>query len=98
MQILNIDLLGEFLPVVLYVVVITLVIILSILGVKLIMLVNKLNRISDNVETKVNSLNGIFSVVDKISSTGSMVFDRVANSIVDTIGKFRKKKKEDKDE
>ena len=58
MQILNIDLLGEFLPVVLYVVVITLVIILSILGVKLIMLVNKLNRISDNVETKVNSLNG----------------------------------------
>lgn len=98
MQILNIDLLGEFLPVVLYVVVITLVIILSILGVKLIMLVNKLNRISDNVETKVNSLNGIFSVVDKISSTGSMVFDRVANSIVDTIGKFRKKKEEDKDE
>ena len=95
MYIMNIDLLSEFLPAVLYIVVIALVVTLTVLAIKTIILVNKLNRISDNVEVKVNSLNGVFSIVNKVSDASYMAFDKAVNTVVDKIGRFKKSKEED---
>ncbi|MBQ3468551.1 MAG: hypothetical protein IJH18_00610 [Bacilli bacterium] len=98
MLIMNIDLLNEFLPAVLYIVVIALVITLTVLAVKLIQVTTKLNRISDNVEEKVNSLNGIFGIVDKVSNASYTIVDKAVNTVLGTVGKIKKNKEESKDE
>ena len=71
-------------------------IILIIIGIRLLGILDKTDGICDNVEDKVNSLNGAISLVNKTASSISSLSDSIFMGITSTITKFIKKKKEDK--
>ena len=55
---------AEFLPIVLYILGSILLVVLIILGVKLIITMNKIENVVDDINTKVKTLDGFFSVID----------------------------------
>lgn len=73
-----------YLPIAVYVLLIILLIIGIILGVRLINAMDKVDEVLNNVQKKVNSLNGLFSVIDFTTDKISAFSDRV----VDTISTF----------
>lgn len=91
------DYLNFVLPVLLYIFGIILLIVLIILGIRFIQFLNKLDRLVDNVEEKVNSLNGFFSIIDRTTDSIAMLSDTVVNAIARVFSKIfnRKKKEED---
>lgn len=62
----------------LYMVTIVLVIVFIVVGFKLIEVLNKANRIADNVEDKVNSLNGAITTLTRVSDG----FASIGNSLL----------------
>ena len=54
----------EILPIILYVLGSILLVVLIILGIKLIITMNKIENVVDDINTKDKSLNGLFSVID----------------------------------
>lgn len=90
--------LNLILPVLLYTFGIILLIVLIILGIRLIMMLDKLDRVVDNIEGKVNSLNGFFSVVDKATDGIALISDSVVNTIASLIFRIFKKKKGKEDD
>lgn len=95
-----IDFLNMALPILLYVCGIIVLIILMVLGIKLIKVLDKVDRIADNVESKVNSLNLAFSLIDKttdsIVSMGNNVVGAV-NGIASKVFNRKKSKKEEEE-
>ncbi len=91
------DYLNFILPVLLYIFGIILLIVLIILGIRFIQFLDKLDRLVDNVEEKVNSLNGVFSIIDRTTDSIAMLSDTVVNAIARVFSKIfnRKKKEED---
>ena len=71
------DLLNFVLPVLLYIVCIILVIVLIVLGIKLIFTLDKVNKVVDDVSDKVNSLNGIFSFIDRTTNSFALITDKL---------------------
>ncbi len=85
-----------YLPIVIYILLIILLIIGIILGVRLIGAMDKVDEVLSDVQKKVNSLNGLFSVIDFTTDKISAFSDKVVDSIsgfISKIGNFRKKKK-----
>lgn len=96
------DFLNFVLPVLLYSFGIILIIVLIVLGIKLIFMINKLDKVVDNVSDKVNSLNGIFSFIDRTTDSLAMISDTVVNAIANFVfkifkGRRKKNKKEEED-
>ncbi len=88
--------LNTFLPILLYILGIILMVILIILGIKAIQMMDKMDRIMDNIEDKVNSLNGMFAVINKTTDSIDLISSKVVGVVTNTIGRlFRRKKKED---
>ena len=86
-----------WLPVLLYTFGIILLIVLIILGIRLIQILDRCDKVIDNVEEKVNSLNGIFSVINKTSYGLSTISDKVISGVVGMVSRIFNKKK-DKEE
>ena len=86
------EMLNMILPVLLYVAGIVVLIVLTILGIRLIQILNKVDRVVDNVEEKVNSLNTAFDVIGKASDTFALVGDSVINGIASIVTKIFKKR------
>ena len=90
--------LDGILPVLLYTAGIILLIVLIILGIRLIQILNKVEKVVDNVEEKVNSLNGVFDVVNKATDTLALVGESVVGTIAGFVSKiFNKKIKKEED-
>ena len=88
--------LNTFLPILLYILGIILMVIPIILGIKAIQMMDKMDRIMDNIEDKVNSLNGMFAVINKTTDSIDLISSKVVGVVTNTIGRlFRRKKKED---
>jgi len=88
--------LNTFLPILLYILGIILMTVLIILGIKIIQMMDKMDRIMDNIEDKVNSLNGVFAVINKTTDSIDLISSKVVGVVTNTIGRlFRRKKKED---
>ena len=89
----------SFLPIVIYLLLIALLTIGIILGIKTIITMNKLEKVVDNVNEKVESLNSIFSIIDfttdKIASFTDKVVE-VAGNLFKVL--FRKKRKDESEE
>lgn len=87
------------LPVLLYVLGIVLLVVLIILGIKLIKVVDKTDRILDDVEGKVKSLDGFFSIFDKVSDSILSLSGTVVSSVSGLISRVfkRGKRKEEID-
>ena len=83
----------HFLPIVIYLLLIALLTIGIILGIKTIITMNKLEKVVDNVNEKVESLNSIFSKIasftDKVVEVAGNLFSKVL---------FRKKRKGESEE
>ena len=83
-----------FLQLMLYILGSILLIVLIILGIKLIITMNKIENIVDDINGKVRSLNGIFSVIDMTTDKLALLSDKTISFITDTIKKFFIKRKE----
>lgn len=90
--------LNLFLPVLLYTFGIILLIVLIILGIRLIIILDKFDRVVDNIEGKVNSLNGFFSIIDKATDSIALISDSVVNTVASLVFKIFKKKKGKEDD
>lgn len=88
---------NEFLPIVLYILGSILLVILIILGIKLINMLDKMEKVVDDINTKVSSLNGLFSIIDTTTDKLSLLSDRMVDGISSVIRKLfgRKKGKEE---
>ena len=62
-----------------------------ILGIRLIQVMDKADRILDNVEDKVNTLNGIFSVIDKATSGLDIIGNKFIGMFTDVLAKLFKR-------
>ena len=94
--------LQEFLPIIIYFLLIILLIVGIILGVKAIKAIEKVEQVVDDVNKKVESLNGFFSVIDfttdKIVSLSDKIIDLIVNGFSKLFFKKKKVKKENMEE
>ncbi len=67
------------------------------IGIRMIALADKADKILDDVEEKVNSLNGIFNVVNKVSLGLETMSSKITGTIASLFGRVFKKKKEEED-
>ena len=80
------------LPVFLYALGIVLLVVLIILGIKLIKVVDKTDRILDDVEGKVKSLDGFFAIFDKVGDSLLSLSGTVVSSVSGLVSKVFKKR------
>ena len=83
-----------FLQLLLYILGSILLIVLIILGVKLIITMNKIENVVDDINGKVRSLNGIFTVIDATTDKLALLSDKTISFITDIIKKLFVKRKE----
>ena len=89
----------EFLPVILYSLGSILLVVLIILGIKLIITMNKIEDVVDDINGKVKSLNGLFSMIDYTTDKLALFSDRFVDTISSLIRKiFVRKEAKDSDE
>ena len=87
------------LPALVYILLAALLVVLIILGIKAIQFMDRTNRILDNVEQKVNSLNGLFNVIDKFTDTISGVSTKMVDGISNALSHiFKRKNKKEEDD
>ena len=87
------------LPVVLYILGSILLVILIILGIKLINTMNKIEVVVDDINKKVKTLDGVFSIVDMTTDRLALLSDKMVDGIAFIIKKiFRKRKGDEEDE
>ena len=86
----------EVLPIILYILGSILLVVLIVLGIKLIITMNKIENVVDDINGKVKSLNGFFSVIDYTTDKLALLSDRFVDTITSIIKKIfvRKEKKE----
>ena len=90
--------LNEVLPIILYILGSILLGILIVLGIKLINVMNKMEKVVDDINTKVSSLNGVFSIIDATTDKLALLSDRMVDGISLIIRKlFAKKNKKNKE-
>ena len=82
-----------FLQILMYILGSILLVVLIVLGIKMIITMNKLEKTVDNINTKLNKG---FSIVDIATDKLALVTDKIIDGISSFIGKlFSKKRKED---
>ncbi len=87
------DILNTYLPIIIYILLCILIILLIIICFKVLRAINKAQEIVDEVDKKVKSLNGIFSIVDIFADKISSITEVITDSIVLFIKKISKKRK-----
>ena len=85
----------ETFAIILYVLGSILLVVLIILGIKMIKMMDKINIAVDNINKKVDSLNGLFSIIDFTTNKFAMISDKVAEGITALIKKVFRRNKED---
>jgi hypothetical protein len=92
----------DVLPGILYLLGAILLVVLIILVVKLIKTVTKVNKVASEVEAKVDSLNGLFNVIDNATDKLSFLSDRfvdiIAGFFTNWFKRLKRKNKEEKEE
>lgn len=86
------EFLEVYLPACVNILLIVLLIVGIVLGVRLINTLNRINEVIDNVEAKVNSLNGLFNVINFTTDKITAIGDRVVEGVNGLIKRFSKKR------
>ena len=89
---------NEVLPIVLYILGAILLVALIVLTIKLIITMDKIEKVVDNITVKVKSLDGVFEVASLASNKVTFVTDKVVDIISMIIDKIFNKRKDDKNE
>lgn len=84
----------EILQMLLYILGSCLLVVLIILGIKLINTMNKLDKVIEDINKKVKTLDGLFSVIDFTTDKLAMLSDKMAEGVSNLIHKLFKRKKE----
>lgn len=82
-----------YLPIIVYILLIILLVIGIILGVRLINAMDKVDNLIDNVQGKVDSLNGLFNVIDFATDKISAFSDRTVDVLSGLLSKIGRKKR-----
>ena len=85
-----------FLPAVMYSLLIVLIIVLIILGIRMLETVTRINTLLDDLEKKMDSMSGLFNVMDFITTKATIVTDTVASTIMGAVRSLVKKRKQKK--
>lgn len=91
----------QFLPIIIYILLIIILVIGIILGIKSISTLNKVEKVVADVNEKVQSLNGIFNIIDFTTDKIALVTDKVVDTVSGFFTKLfisKKRKGEDIDE
>lgn len=90
----------DFLPIIIYILLIIILIIGIILGVKSIITLEKLEKVVDDINEKVKTLNGFFHIIDYTTDKIAIVTDKIVDSVSGVFKKllFSKKKKKEIEE
>lgn len=85
----------EILSIILYALGSILLIVLIILGIKLIITMNKIEKITDDINSKLKSLNGFFSIIDFTTDKLATITDKFVDGVTSLIRRLFNKKKEE---
>ena len=85
----------EILSIILYALGSILLIVLIILGIKLIITMNKIEKITDDINSKLKSLNGFFSIIDFTTDRLATITDKFVDGITSLIRRLFNKRKEE---
>ena len=88
----------EWLTIVLYALGSILLVVLIILGIKLIITMNKIEVVVDDINKKVKTLDGFFSLVDTTTDKLAMLSDKFVDMTSSLVKKIFKRKEEKIDE
>ena len=92
----------DFLPLIIYILLIIILLVGIILGIRLIMTLNKVEKFVDDVKDKVETLNGFFHIIDYTTDKIALATDKVVDAIAGFVSKIifnkKKNKKLEKDE
>lgn len=88
----------EFLTVLLYALGSILLVVLIILGIKMINTMNKIDVVVDDINKKVKSLDGFFSIIDFTTDKLAMFSDRLVDSVSSLIKRIFKRKEDNSEE
>jgi uncharacterized protein YoxC len=89
---------NEVLPVILYILGSVLLVALIVLTVKLIITMNKIEKVVDNITVKVHTLDQLFDVIGLVTGKITTVTDRVVDVVALLVEKLFKKKGDKLDE
>ena len=93
------EFLNILLPTLLYIFGIILLIVLIILGIRTIELLDRVNKLTDDINDKVSSLDNLFSVIDRTTDGISLISEKIINSVSNLIiSLVNRKRKVDEDE
>ena len=90
------EFLAQFLPIIIYILLIIIIVVGIILGIKLIITIDKIGKVIDDVNAKIEKVTPIFNVFGMISDKVSDVVSTVVVTVENLIGKLflRNKEKE----
>lgn len=84
----------EFLPIIVYILLIIILIIGIVLAIKCLITLDKVEKVVDNVNEKVKSLDGLFHIIDTTTDKIVLVADKVVEGITSlVVSLFQSKKK-----
>lgn len=87
-----------FLPVLVYSLLSVLIVVLIVLGIRLLETVNRVNKLLDDVEKKIDSMNGLFNVMDFVTTKATVLTDTIASTIMGAVSNLVKKRKQKKED
>ena len=87
----------EALTIILYVLGSILLVVLIILGIKMIITMNKIEDVVDDISKKVKTLDGFFAMIDFTTDKLAMLSDRFVDSVSSLIKRLFRRKEEEKD-
>lgn len=88
----------EILSVILYVLGSILLVVLIILGIKMIKTMNKIDIVVNDINAKMGSLNGFFSMIDFTTDKLALISDRFVDAVSSLIRKLFKRDKKEEEE
>lgn len=87
-----------FLQLMVYIFLIALIIIFIILGVRLLKVLTKVDKLVDQVEERIQKTDNIFGLIDKTADFASNVSDKIISGIFHFVSNIFKKKGNDENE
>ena len=90
----------SFLPIIIYLLLIVILVVGIIIGVRLIGTLNRVDKVVDDANKKLESLDSVFSIFDFVTDKISLLSDRLVDLISDFFAKkmFKKRKKNEIEE
>lgn len=90
----------SFLPIIIYLLLIVILVVGIIIGIRLINTLNRVDKVVDDANKKLETLDGVFSLFDFVTDKISLLSDKLVDTISDFFAKrvFKKRQKDEIEE